>query len=306
MNNPTAKLVIDELNKMTPAQIVEDPRVEDKYVQLFNNIHGSQSGAVVYHKAKFDFLRILSENPALKECTAISLYGCFLDAAVCGLSLEQGSKPHVYIIPRSFKVMVDGQAKWEKRASLQISPYGELVQRMRAGQIRHADDPVIVYEGDHFQPIADEKGKRVEYRASIPRKSNKIIGAFIIINRVDGTKDCQWLLPDDIDRLRKYSERQNTKRDKEGKIISQEANALYKSYNGQIDPGFLEAKMIKHAFDTYPKVRTGSFTTFKSQEVPDETIDYGVTGAGDTFEEQQAAAPVTAEGETVEDQDGIF
>lgn len=296
MNNPTAKLVIEELKKMTPQQMVEDPRIEEKFVSLYNNIHGSQSGEMLYHKAKFDFLRIVSEKQDVRESTVLSLYGCFLDVAVCGLSLEQGSKPHVYIIAKNFNVGTKEAAKWEKRSNMVVSPYGELVQRMRAGQIGHTDNPVIVYEGDHFQPVTDKGGKYVEYRAAIPRKSSVIIGAFIIITRLDGSKDCQWLLKEDVDRLKGYSARQNK---------NSGANALYTSNGGQIDPGFLEAKMIKHAFDTYPKVRTGNFTILATQQLPDDKIDYGVDD-NKTFEEQQAAAPVNVEGETVTDDDGIF
>ena len=37
----------------------------------------------------------------------------------------------------------------------------------------------------------------------------------------------------------------------------------------------LESKLIKHAFDGYPKVRTGKFTVFETQEEPQD-IDYGL------------------------------
>ena len=37
----------------------------------------------------------------------------------------------------------------------------------------------------------------------------------------------------------------------------------------------MESKLIKHAFDGYPKVRTGKFTIFETQEDPQD-IDYGV------------------------------
>lgn len=306
MKNESANLVISELNQMSPAKLVEDPRVQEKFIQLYNSIHGSQSGSMVYHKEKYNFLKILENNTSLADCTALSLYGCFLDTAVSGLSLEQGSKPHVYITSRSFNVGTKNNAVWEKRANLLVSPYGELVQRMRAGHIRYTDNPVIVYEGDTFQPMVDENGKkRVKYQALTTRKIGaKIIGAFIIITRMDGSTDCQWLLEDDIDRLRKYSEKQNTKKDRDGNIVSKDANALYTSRNNGIDPGFLEAKVIKHAFDTYPKVRTGNFTILASEQVPDQSIDYGINT--DSFDqptpEEKIVPPVT----TVNDEDDVF
>lgn len=153
--------------------------------------------------------------------------------------------------------------------------------RMRAGQIKYVDNPVIVYEGDQFSVSLNKGVKFVEYSAKCPRTSTKVIAAFIRIVRNDGSEDYQWLMEGDIMRLKAYSERANakwndqTKRKENGK-----ANALYTSNGGQIDPGFLENKMIKHAFDAYPKVRTGQFTIMETEEEEQE-IDYGIEDAGD-------------------------
>ena len=121
---------------------------------------------------------------------------------------------------------------------------------MLTGQIKHADNPVIVYEGDSFEPFQDSSGKGVNYTLNINHGA-KIVGAFIRIVRMDGTEDYHWMLPNDWQRLAGYSEKKNF-----GK-----ANALYTSVNGGIDPGFLGAKLIKHAFKSYPKVSiVGRFT----------------------------------------------
>lgn len=66
------------------------------------------------------------------------------------------------------------------------------------------------------------------------------------------------------------------------------ANALYTSNNGSIDPGFLENKMIKHAFDAYPKVRTGKFTIMASDQEEEEIIDYGLVDEDKVNEPVQA------------------
>ncbi len=89
---------------------------------------------------------------------------------------------------------------------------------------------------------------------------------FIRIVRADGTVDWHWMMEGDIKRLEAYSFKNNQNwnpqtRQKEGK-----ANALYTSSEGGIDPGFLESKLIKHAFDGYPKVRTGQFSSFETQK----------------------------------------
>lgn len=93
-----------------------------------------------------------------------------------------------------------------KRATIEISPYGELDLRIQAGQLLYADRPVVVFEGDEFQPRVTETGQKVAvYSASIPRKSKTIIGAFIKLTRPDGSFDFFWMLPEDIDRLKEYS-----------------------------------------------------------------------------------------------------
>lgn len=270
---------IEELNKLLPTEIVESANVEAKFIQMYNGIWGSQMGTQIYQKEAFYFKKVLRENPAVAECSKMSLFGCFLDMAVNGLSLDPTGRPHCYLIPRSVKTGHKDQRGYdiyEKRASVSITGYGELVMRMRAGQIKYADNPVVVYEGDTFRAELQSGKKVITYSATIPRKSNKVIGAFIRIVRLDGSEDYQWLLEGDIDRLKYYSEESNSYFDKNThQKVQGKANKLYTSNNGSIDPGFLKNKMIKHAFDAYPKVRVGKFTQFETME-PEQEIDYGV------------------------------
>ena len=307
MSTEALQLKVDELNQMSLTKMVEDNRVQSRFVSLYNKIHGDVSGELIYEKEKFNFLRKVSESAELNNCSRLSLYGAFLDLSVNGLSLDQGSKPLAYLMSRSVKTgMKDQQGRdiYEKRAYLEASPYGELVMRMRAGQVRHVDNPVILYEGDIFEPELLPGGqKTARYKPAIPRKSNKIIGAFICITRNDGTTDLQWMLEDDIKRLQGYSARQNR---------NQTGNALYTSNEGQIDPGFLEAKMIRHAFDSYPKVRTGAFTELATAQLEPkpEEIDYGINEEGKAEPEMVfAAAPMDNQTEpavTVKDDDEVF
>lgn len=271
---------VEEINALEPAKIVESPKVEQKFIQMYNATHGTDKGVQMYQKEVFNFQKVLQENPALQECSKMSLYGCFLDMAVNGLSLDPTGRPHCYLIPRSTKTGYKdekGNDIYEKRASVSVTGYGELVMRMRAGQIKYADNPVVVYEGDVFSINLDHGIKKITYSAAIPRKSNKIVGAFIRIVRNDGSEDYQWLLEGDIDRLKGFSERANSYWDKNArKRVIGKANELYSSNGGQIDPGFLENKMIKHAFDAYPKVKIGKFTNMQSMEEPEPEIDYGI------------------------------
>lgn len=162
---------VDEINKLEPLKIVESPQVEQKFVQMYNSIHGTDKGVQMYHKEMFNFNKVLTENPALQECSKMSLFGCFLDMAVNGLSLDPTGKPHCYLIPRSSKTgFKDGKGNdiYEKRASVSVTGYGELVMRMRAGQIKYADNPVVVYEGDTFSIDLDRGVKKITYSAAIP------------------------------------------------------------------------------------------------------------------------------------------
>lgn len=270
------QIKVEELNALPATKIVENEGVQSKFIQMYNAIWGSQMGEQIYHKEVFNFQKVLRENPSLAECSKMSLYGCFLDMAVNGLSLDNTSHPHCYLIPRNVKTGHKderGYDIYEKRASVSVTGYGELTMRMRAGQIRYADNPVIVYEGDIFSINLDNGVKKITYSAAIPRKSSHVIGAFIRIVRCDGSEDYQWLLEGDIDRLAKFSAKNNSYY-KNGQRVEGKANDLYSSNNGSIDPGFLENKMIKHAFDAYPKVRTGQFTVMATDQEED-VIDYG-------------------------------
>lgn len=79
----------------------------------------------------------------------MSLYGCFLDIAVNGLTLDQTGHPLCYILSRNCKTGYKnehGNDIYEKRAYVSVTGYGELTMRMRAYQIKYADNPVVVYE----------------------------------------------------------------------------------------------------------------------------------------------------------------
>jgi hypothetical protein len=273
---------IEELNALAPVDVVENKNVEAKFIQMYDDIHGAGRGISAYRKEAFNFQKVVKESPGLAECTRISLFGCFLDMAVNGLSLDPTGRPHCYLIPRSAdtgKKNEKGDKIYEKRASVSVTGYGELIMRQRAGQIKYVDNPVIVYEGDTFSASLDHGRKKITYEAAIPRKSDKAIGAFIRIIRNDGSEDYQWMLAGDIKRLKGYSEWYNRKWDKgRGQHVKGDANKLYTSCEGGIDPGFLESKMIKHAFDAYPKVRVGKYTSLETEDDPQD-VDYGIIDA---------------------------
>ena len=281
-------LTVEQLNAMDALEIATAPMVRDKFIDIYNTLWGAGTGEAAYERESRFFNRLLSDNADLQKGTHFSLFTAFIDLAVCGLSLEPGARALCYLIGRNQKTSpkLDAQGRpmkdskgypvynWEGRVVLTVSAYGELVLRERSGQIRHADNPVLVYEGDEFS-FSDKGGrKEVEYVCHLPHTGKRIIACYLRITRADGSVDYSVMTEEDWVRLAQYSARQN----RSG------ANALYGvDQQGivNIDPGFLMAKCIKHAFKTYPKVRVGRGTELQSQQTEEQEIEindslYGV------------------------------
>lgn len=281
-------LTVEQLNAMDALEIATAPMVRDKFIDIYNTLWGAGTGEAAYERESRFFNRLLSDNADLQKGTHFSLFTAFIDLAVCGLSLEPGARALCYLIGRNQKTSpkLDAQGRpmkdskgypvynWEGRVVLTVSAYGELVLRERSGQIRHADNPVLVYEGDEFS-FSDKGGrKEVEYVCHLPHTGKRIVACYLRITRADGSVDYSVMTEEDWVRLAQYSARQN----RSG------ANALYGvDQQGivNIDPGFLMAKCIKHAFKTYPKVRVGRGTELQSQQTEEQEIEindslYGV------------------------------
>ena len=125
------------------------------------------------------------------------------------LTLEPGAQALCYLLPRNCKVSTPQGDRWESRCNLTISGYGELALRAKAGQILHADNPVIVYEGDEFSFGERDGRKYVNYCCRIPRQSNRIIACFLKITRPDGTVDYSVMTEADWKRLEGFSAKNN-------------------------------------------------------------------------------------------------
>ena len=275
------EITVKLLNELQPTEIVRNDNVRDKFIQIYDAMWSQStgvSGEAAYEKEARNFNRLLSEKEDVrKKCSHFSLFTSFLDVAISGLTLDPGTKAQAYLLARSIAVdsYVDdhGQKKnrYETQCVLTVSGYGELVLRARCGQIRHADNPVIVYEEDSFE-FGERNGQKfVNYTCRLPHQSGRIVACFMKITRADGSADYAVMLPEDWARLSNYSARQNSKFNYQTKQWENgKPNALYTAQGGQIDPGFLVAKCIKHAFKTYPKARVGHATQLESQQV-DET-----------------------------------
>lgn len=276
-------LTVETINAMQPLDIVTNENVRARFIQIWDTLWGAGSGEAAYERESFHFTNKLREDEKLQRATRFSIFTCFIDLAVAGLSLEPGTRALCYLQGRNACIGKDANGKnvYEGRLNLTISGYGELVMRARAGQIRHADNPVLVYEEDTFS-FGDMNGQKVvNYMCNLPHKTNHIIAAFLRITRSDGSIDYAVMLEEDWMRLQDYSGKNNRKWDGATGRYIETPNALYLSRNGSIDSGFLCAKLIKHAFKTYPKVRIGKGTELETQQpdtIQQEVDDfYGVT-----------------------------
>lgn len=276
-------LTVEEINKMNPVDIVLSSQVKQRFIQIYDTLWGEGTGEAAYERESIHFNRILSNDERLlKGSSRFSIFTAFIDLAICGLSVEPGVRALAYLQGRNHKIGKDANGKdvYEGRLTLTISGYGELALRARSGQIKYADNPVVVYEEDSFS-FSDTNGRKsVSYTLNLPHKTNNIIACFIRITRADGSVDYSIMLEEDWKRLSNYSAKQNRYFDKDHRQwVEKGPNELYKSNEGDIDTGFLMAKCIKHAFKTYPKVRIGKGTELATEQ--EQQTDDDFYGIGD-------------------------
>lgn len=305
-------LTVEQINGLQPMEIATNDFVREKFIQIYearwSSITG-MSGEAFYESESRNFNRILSEKEDIrKNATRFSIYTAFLDVAINGLSLEQGARALAYLVCRSICVgsYIDKQGQTKKKYEVHciqiISGYGELLHRERCGQIRHADNPVIVYAEDDFEFGERNGNKFVNYTCRLPHTSGNITACFMKITRADGSGDYAVMLPEDWGRLAGFSELQNRRYDNEKKQwVKGAPNALYgKQQDGtlRIDTGFLKAKCIKHAFATYPKARIGRAAQLESQQVEEMEINDDIYGLEDGSTVDTSTGEVTSKKDT--------
>jgi hypothetical protein len=239
------------IENLDPSRLPEHEMVKTRWVNTYAKIHRVEESTAesIFEKECLYWRKLVSADEKLKSCQKLSLFSAFMELAVNGISLQPGSKSECYLESRGVKAGKDekGNDKYVNVCLIAITAYGELNMRIKSGQIIRMKNPIVIYQGDYFQPTTTARGELyIEYRPAIPRTSNLIIGCWVCIELPGGSLDFKWLLIDDIKRLEKKSI---------PRYANAKANALYNSENGGIDPGFLEAKTIKHAMRAYTKLR---------------------------------------------------
>jgi hypothetical protein len=253
------------LDRLLPLQIAEDQKVKEAFINVVSKIHKKSidEATMIYDKESLYFKKALAGSEKLQKCTKISLYSAFIEIAIQGISIQPGQKSEAYLESRGVNVGTRDNPSYINTCMLRITAYGELNMRITSGQIIRMKNPIVLYEGDHFQPLTNQRGELyIDYKPCIPRKSQKIYGAWVCIELPGNSLDFKWILEDDIQRLMKYSIPKGNDKAK--------PNSLYNSENGGIDPGFLEAKTIKHAMRAYTKLRVSDVASFEDEPTDEE------------------------------------
>lgn len=304
------QVTVEAISKMQPLEIIKNEVIKQRFIQIHDTLWGEGTGKAAYERESIWFNRLLQDKPELQKATKFSIFTTFIDLAVCGLSLEPGVRALCYLQGRNYATGEtytgqDGKQKkkYEGRLTLTVSGYGELVLRERTGQIRHADNPVVVYEDDDFSFTDTDGRKSVSYTCHLPHKSNHIVACFLRITRSDGTTDYGVMFEEDWLRLQSYSAKNNRKWNDATRSYKEVPNELYTANGGAIDKGFLMAKCIKHAFKTYPKVRIGRATQLETEEQdkPQDEDWYGTATPNGNEQPATKQDPTPAYGNPVND-----
>ena len=299
---------VSKLQQLKPWEVPTNAEVQNHIVALYNQVHGEGGEAFAERESRF-ISRIIIDDKNKWNVTSLSVFLAYVDLAVKDLTLEPGAQAMCYLLNRSTKVPTadkNGNVmdSWENRCYLTVTGYGEILLRQRAGQIRHCDSPTVVYEDDEFSYIERGGRKEVAYGLNIKHNPANPIACFMKITRIDGTSDYAIILPEGWQRLQNYSLKQNERgrRDKE----NAKANDLYFSgVGGSIDPGFLIAKCVKHAFKNYPKLPIGKGMVMEADLNEEEVMpDYYSMGHSAPEPEQAPQKPASF-AEPADHSDGV-
>lgn len=251
---------VSKLQQLKPWEVPTNAEVQNHIVALYNQVHGEGGEAFAERESRY-LSHFIIDDKKKWNVTSLSVFLAYVDLAVKDLTLEPGAQALCYLLNRSTKLKgADNKDYWENRVYIALTGYGEILLRQRAGQIRHCDNPTVVYEGDRFSYEEVNGRKHVNYGLNIGHNPGNPIACFMKITRLDGSVDYAILLPEGWKRLQDYSDKQN----------GDYKNTLYTSgIGGTIDPGFLIAKCVKHAFKNYPKLPIGKGTVMEA-DLPEE------------------------------------
>ena len=284
---------VAKLQQLKPWEVPVNSDVHTHIVTLYNQIHGEGGEAFAERESRY-LNRAIIDDKSKWGVTPLSVFLAYVDLAVKNLTLEPGAQALCYLLTRNVNTKIpdkSGKDIWESRCYISITGYGEILLRQRAGQIRHCDTPTVVYQGDDFGYVEKDGRKHVNYGLNLTHDATHPIACFMKITRLDGTSDYAIILQEGWIRLENYSLKQNQRQAKDKDKAT--ANDLYSSgAGGSIDPGFLIAKCVKHAFKGYPKLPIGKGMVMEADLSEQERAqDYYSMGEGNPEAKPQPKEP---------------
>jgi recombinational DNA repair protein RecT len=214
----TNKTEVLQLLQQTPAiQIADLPFVQEKFIANYNACHKDKNGELMYFRNVVHFKQQISTTPALQQCDQLSLYACFVTAAVNGYSLDPQDS-EVYILPLKGKAYLWRQA-------------GAHVRRLiRTNQIQYVDQAKLVYEGDVLEVVNGRVLKHIE-----TFKTETIIAGYVRMVIDEQGNDRFFIYrKSDFESWKKKSQQSNGENWSGG-------------LDGQPNTSFLRTKIVKHA-----------------------------------------------------------
>lgn len=273
------------VKKMTLAQLLEYPEFKQQFIHMYDCHKGQDYyiGGEAFYEQEISFmLTLFRDNPKLAASTTVSIASAMVSGvAYHGLSIEPVSKGFAYLIPTPFNSAAKNQPpNWIETVKYRISAYGELELRRRNGVIVSVKNPVMVYEGDLFEPTYKTIGGKTKIEIShIPRrKSQKITDAYIILALPNGEEDVKIFSIEEIQGFRKMNKNE----------AMRNSPMWTGGFEGQPLRGTIEAKVIKHAFSTYPRLNLG----ISGAQLETDVIDKGEAAVERQFDRDATLADV--------------
>lgn len=192
-------------NQNTPALLQKDitDQVNGKLAALKSeglHLPAGYASANALKSAFFELQEVQDRNkkPALEVCTTESIANTLLDMVVQGLS---PAKKQCYFIVYGNKLQ------------LNRSYFGTQAVLKRLANVKDIWANVI-YEGDTFDiEIVDGRETLKEHKTAFTNRDNKIIGAYCIIEKVDGEKVLTTMTKKEIDKSWSKAKTKNVQND---------------------------------------------------------------------------------------------
>jgi recombinational DNA repair protein RecT len=229
----------------------------DAFIKLFE-LSGNEPAQAksLAEKEAYHLAQLMSENSDLANIPPSALVMEIRKIPLQGVSLDPTLKLAYLLI----------QDKSKGKVSLEITGRGKAVQAIAQNIIRSINAEVI-FEGD-------EIGSHNGLLHIIPKMNSKskVVGGILTIIWSDGRSTQDVFRESHIDSWRNRS----------AKRFNGKANANYTSFNGGMEPGFIQSKMLKHKLDrvginpfpgAYKKLRTGQIESLPEETSPSVVVD---------------------------------